>query len=339
MAKKRKKIAKKKQAPMTFEELKDFIAKTMRLSHIYQPLMIRALIDAGGSATLRQLAQSFVLQDESQLLFYQDRIRQMPLKVLEKRGVIKYSDGLVSLATQKLTLEQKATLRMICEQRLQEYVSKRGLSIWDYRLLDTEPVSDDLRYQVLRDSGRRCELCGATKKDRPLHIDHIIPRSRGGKTERANLQVLCSKCNCTKGNKDTTDYSEDAFPQSDPDCQFCPPHVESKITERNKTAVAIRDEYPVTTGHMLVVPTRHSKDFFSMTSQEREDALNLIRYLKSKTIEEDPSVVGFNVGTNCGIAAGQSVMHAHIHLIPRREGDTPRPKGGVRGVIPSKMAY
>ena len=76
-----------------------------------------------------------------------------------------------------------------------------------------------------------------------------------------------------------------------------------------------------------------------MTAQERKDAETLIRYLRNKIKRTDPTVVGFNIGMNCGTAAGQSIMHAHIHFIPRREGDTPNPKGGVRGAIPDKMAY
>ena len=76
-----------------------------------------------------------------------------------------------------------------------------------------------------------------------------------------------------------------------------------------------------------------------MTSRERRDAEALILSLKDEILKNDSSVTGFNVGVNCGESAGQSVMHAHIHLIPRRDGDTPHPKGGVRGVIPRKMGY
>jgi ATP adenylyltransferase len=84
---------------MTFEDLLDFLENRMSMSHIYQPLLIRALVDSGGTATLRQLAQSFLLQDESQLLFYEKRIKQMPLKILRKHGVVDYQGDLVSLST------------------------------------------------------------------------------------------------------------------------------------------------------------------------------------------------------------------------------------------------
>ena len=76
-----------------------------------------------------------------------------------------------------------------------------------------------------------------------------------------------------------------------------------------------------------------------MTEEERREANDLIRVLSAQIREDDPTVEGFNVGANCGAAAGQTVGHAHIHLIPRRKGDTPEPEGGVRGAIPERMAY
>ena len=105
------------------------------------------------------------------------------------------------------------------------------------------------------------------------------------------------------------------------------------------TAIAIKDRYPVTRYHTLVMPRRHTPDFFTMTSQERRDTEALILLTKNKILEKDPSVTGFNLGVNCGESAGQTIMHAHMHLIPRRDGDTPFPRGGVRGVIPEKMPY
>ncbi len=324
---------------MTFKQLKEFIANKMKMSHVYQPLLLRYLIDSGGSATIRQLAQSFVIQDESQLLYYEKRIKQMPVKVLKNHGVIDYERNLVTLNTKKLTLQQQAELRMLCEQKLQEFVTKRGLSIWDYRLFDNEPVTDNLRYEVLKVSGGRCELCGATKNERPLHVDHIIPRNKKGKTEIENLQVLCDKCNCTKRDKDTTDFRGNLTLNSVSNCQFCYEQIKNRIIDENNSVVAIFDKYPVTKNHVLIIPIRHTSDYFSMTSNERDDSEQLLRILQKQIKSEDAAVTGFNVGMNCGTSAGQTINHAHIHLIPRRDGDTEKPRGGVRGVIPSKMTY
>ncbi len=90
---------------------------------------------------------------------------------------------------------------------------------------------------------------------------------------------------------------------------------------------------------MLILPQRHTPDFFSMTAQERTDAEELLGLMRDRICKSDGSVLGFNVGMNCGEVAGQTIFHAHIHLIPRRMGDVRNPKGGVRGVIPGKMHY
>jgi ATP adenylyltransferase len=321
---------------MTFDELLNFLTTKMRMSHIYQPLLIRALVDAGGTATLRQLAHAFLAQDESQLQFYETRIKEMPLRILAKHGVVQHDGQLVSLAVPHLTYVQRAQLKMACEQRMQEYVQKRNLALWDYRLLDTDPVPDDLRFQALKASGGRCALCGTTKDDSPLDVDHILPRSLGGKTERANLQALCAKCNRTKGNKDTTDFRPGPTPEVVPSCPFCSTDTQDRAVEQHGSALAVLDAYPVTPGHHLVLPRRHATEYFTMTRQDAED---LLRVLRNRLAEADSSIQGFNVGINCGEVAGQTVMHAHIHLIPRRKGDMVNPRGGVRGVIPERMGY
>ena len=323
---------------MTFDQLIEFIENRMSMSHIYQPLLIKSLIESGGSATIRQLANSFLLQDESQILYYKKRIKEMPVKVLKKHGIVDHSGDLVTLNTKRLNFEQKAHVKMLCEQKLQEYIVKRGLSIWDYRLLDSSPVPDNLYYKVLKDSYGRCALCGATKKERPLHVDHIKPRSKGGQTVYENLQVLCSKCNQAKSNKDDTDFRNELF-DSDPECPFCYENLKPRILEENDAALAIIDGFQVSDWHCLIIPKRHTPDYFSLTRKEKQDADAIIRILKTRISESDQSVSGFNIGINCGESAGQTIFHAHIHLIPRRDGDTPNPRGGVRGVIPDKMNY
>ena len=324
---------------MRFDDLLAFVTERMRMSHIYQPLLIRALADAGGAATLRQLAHAFLVQDESQLRFYEKRIKEMPLRVLAKHGVIRHDGPLVALAVADLSYVQRAQLKRACEQRLQEFIEKRNRALWDYCLLEFDPLPDDLRYQALKASGGRCALCGIAKDERPLDVDHIVPRSRGGKHELANLQVLCAKCHRTKGNKDTTDFRSGPPPDRDPACVFCTDKVITQAVETHGTVFALQDGQPVTPGHHLILPRRHAVDYFAMTEQERQDAQALLRVLRNRLTEWDRTIRGFNVGMNCGEPAGQTVMHAHIHLIPRRQGDAANPRGGVRGVIPRQMSY
>jgi diadenosine tetraphosphate (Ap4A) HIT family hydrolase len=103
-------------------------------------------------------------------------------------------------------------------------------------------------------------------------------------------------------------------------CMFCSEEVKHRILMTQGTVYVIEDLYPVTHGHLLVIPFRHTLDYFSMTDEERLDAQRVLIALKEQITQYDSTVQGFNIGINCGLAAGQSVMHAHIHLIPRREG-------------------
>jgi ATP adenylyltransferase len=322
---------------MNFEELKNFVNSKMIMSHIYQPLLIRNLVDSGGQATIRQLAINFLSYDESLIIQYEAILKAMPVKILMKHGVITKDKDIISLNTGKLTLQQKAEIRKICEEKLQDYILKRGLSIWDYRLLD-DPVSDHLRLRVLKDAKGKCSLCGTTKDESPLHIDQIIPRSKHGKTEYANLQVLCSKCNLAKSNKDDTDFRNIIKSTKEESCVFCKIDDREIISE-NEYAYATPDGYAATSGHTLIIPKRHIQDYFDLSEKEREAINNLLRLNRKLLLEKDKSISGFNIGVNCGESAGQSIMHCHIHLIPRRVGDVANPRGGVRGVIPHKMNY
>ena len=122
---------------------------------------------------------------------------------------------------------------------------------------------------------------------------------------------------------------------SNKECVFC--QMKDYILE-NELAYAIYDKYPVGKGHMLFIPKRHVKDFFDITKEEREAIFELIDEGK-KLLDKKYSPDSYNVGINCGEYAGQTVMHVHVHLIPRYIGDMKDPTGGVRGVIPEKMKY
>lgn len=121
-------------------------------------------------------------------------------------------------------------------------------------------------------------------------------------------------------------------------CRFCSVS-EERIVAENDLAFAIRDGFPVTELHSLVIPRRHVSDYFELTEEELLACNELLRIVKEEILARDASVKGFNVGANSGLIAGQSIFHCHIHLIPRREGDVPNPKGGIRHVIPGKGAY
>ena len=120
-------------------------------------------------------------------------------------------------------------------------------------------------------------------------------------------------------------------------CPFCKVNPED-IVIQNEYWYSRLDKYPVTNGHLLIIPHRHIPSYFDTTEEEKQFLLRIIddckQYLDSQFHPD-----GYNIGINIGEAAGQTVMHLHIHVIPRYKGDVENPKGGVRGVIPSKQRY
>jgi diadenosine tetraphosphate (Ap4A) HIT family hydrolase len=121
-------------------------------------------------------------------------------------------------------------------------------------------------------------------------------------------------------------------------CLFCNSKI-SGIARENDLAYASYDTYPVSELHCLIIPKRHVIDYFELTNEEIVACNDLIKIIKEEILIKDKNVKAFNIGTNAGKIAGQSIMHCHIHLIPRREGDVENPQGGVRSVIPQKQHY
>ena len=121
-------------------------------------------------------------------------------------------------------------------------------------------------------------------------------------------------------------------------CLFCNTKESGFIFE-NKLAYASYDTYPVSKLHCLIIPKRHIKDFFELTNEELVACNGLIKIVKDDLVKKDQNIDGFNLGTNIGKVSGQSILHCHFHLIPRRFGDVDNPQGGVRGVIPKNQHY
>ena len=124
----------------------------------------------------------------------------------------------------------------------------------------------------------------------------------------------------------------------DNNCPFCKAESERDIIASSSLSVAFFVGFPVSPGHALIIPKRHVSSFFDLSQEERQDLLNLADSVK-QIVEERYHPDGYNIGVNVGEAAGQSIFHVHMHLIPRYQGDVPNPRGGVRGVIPDKQNY
>ena len=126
---------------------------------------------------------------------------------------------------------------------------------------------------------------------------------------------------------------------SDTECFFCNRAKNESIYSSDFLFVVRDNKFPVTKHHTLIAPHRHVSDFFDLNNNELDDLARILKTQRQLLLSLDKKITGFNVGVNVGVDAGQSIMHCHIHLIPRRKGDMANPKGGVRGVIPSKQKY
>jgi diadenosine tetraphosphate (Ap4A) HIT family hydrolase len=129
-------------------------------------------------------------------------------------------------------------------------------------------------------------------------------------------------------------YERTSIDETQGPCPFCIELDSGRpVVAEYGTVMAIEDLAPVVEGHLLIVTRRHTKDLFTMTAEEHADAMTLAGILRERALAAEPNITGFNVGANCGASAGQKVMHAHIHFIPRRR-ETP-----IKGAIRNKMAY
>ena len=121
-------------------------------------------------------------------------------------------------------------------------------------------------------------------------------------------------------------------------CFFCDCVEQNNFELENDLAIARFDDFPVNKGHLEIITKRHIKDWWETTQEERIAIFELIDKAKN-IIDERFKPDGYNIGINLGEKAGQTIMHLHVHLIPRYDGDVPDPRGGVRGVVPEKKSY
>ena len=329
----------------TFEELKKFIIKDMRTSHIYQPVMLIELLKNNGKRTVTEIAKAFVNRDPTQVEYYSNVVKNMVGKVLTKNRGITYIEGETYHLSgiRALSEFEREELIQLCQQRLDGYEAKRGEAIWEHRRRGHDPISGSIRYEVLKRAEFRCELCGISAEEKSLEVDHIHPKSLGGKDDLSNYQSLCYSCNASKGNRDSTDFRDvnTQYYHRVEGCIFCSAqlHDRERIVDENALAYAIRDGFPVTQYHSLFIPKRHVADYLGLTQAEINAINQLIKTQKKLLDETDRAIDGYNVGMNCGESAGQTVFHCHVHLIPRRKGDVESPRGGVRHIIADKGSY
>jgi ATP adenylyltransferase len=295
----------------------------------------------GGVCRDQDIAKAILEHDESQIEYYTHITNNMVGRVLRRHNlVVKKKNEYSLVGFENLTPSQSQNIIELCKQKLDEYMAKRGGRIWSHRKLSAGYISGTAKYEVLKRAKFHCELCGISADQRALEVDHIIPRNLGGSDDTYNLQSLCYSCNSMKRDRDTEDLrkTRESFKYRENACLFCN-ISEERIIAENDLAYAIRDGYPVTPLHSLIIPKRHAETYFELGQSEINACSELLRKMRNEIETRDREVTGFNIGVNNGESAGQTVAHCHIHLIPRRSGDVEDPRGGVRHMIPDKGYY
>ena len=298
-----------------FEDLSDFIRNQMRMSHIYQPAMLVELLQNGGQASVTEIAKALLSRDISQIEYYEQITKNMVGRVLTKnRGITDKDGNTYSIkGFEELGSEEVEILINLCIGKIDEYVGDRGDRIWSHRKKSSGYISGTLRYEVLKRAKFHCELCGISADEKALEVDHIVPRNSGGTDDLSNLQALCYSCNAMKRDRDDTDFRQvaESYGDREDGCLFCEVSKQRIISE-NELCYVVRDFYPVTKDHSLVIPKRHVSDFFDLYQPERNAVHSLLDQQRILIQETDETVTAFNVGINSGKDAGSPYFTAII---------------------------
>jgi diadenosine tetraphosphate (Ap4A) HIT family hydrolase len=307
--------------------------------------MLMQLLKNNGEATVVQIAQAILDKDPTQIEYFSEIVKNMVGKVLTKnRGITEKEGNTYKLVgCDQLTHEQVQELIELCQTKIDEFEAKRGASVWEHRRRGHRPISGSVRYEVLSRAKFKCELCGISADEKNIEVDHIFPKSLGGKDDLSNYQALCYSCNAAKRNTDDTDFRlfKSLYEHREKKCLFCDIQTNDhkRIIAENNLVYAILDGFAVTEGHTLFIPKRHVLDYFGLVPAE-VNAINTLMAEQKKLLQaQDSTIDGFNIGMNCGETAGQTIFHCHVHLIPRRKGDVENPRGGVRHIIAGKGFY
>lgn len=327
-----------------YERLRDFIENRMQMQHVYQPVMIGKLLRDNGQCGADDMARELLKHDQSQIDYYRAVTNSMVGRVLRNRGIVRVEGRgekrrWILVDAQTLINEQRQSLIDLCRDKLQDYIEERGRRIWAHRGRKSA-IPGTVEFEVMKRARHRCELCGIPADEKALQIDHITPKSWGGSDDISNLQALCYTHNAMKRDRDDTDFRavRASYEERQQGCPFCEGYDDRLIAE-NHLAIAIRDGYPVTEGHTLVIPKRHIGSYWDLSRAEIWACNELAASVRERVMKQDKTVQGFNMGNNDREVAGQTVNHCHIHLIPRRSDDSEDAVGGVRNVIRGKGNY
>ena len=285
--------------------------------------MLTQLLENQGRATVTEIAAAILRHDPSQVEYYENITKRMPGRVLtNNRKITERSNNTYSLrGFDELSESEIHKLVEICSDKLSDYLRSNEEWRWNHRRRSSGYISGSKKYQVLKDAKSKCLLCGKLEGQCFLTVDHIVPKEWGGGDDIDNLQALCDKCNFAKGANDNADFRNvsKSFEIRESGCPFCEIPTSTLLSER-VLCYSIYDSSPVASGHVLIIPKRHISDYFDLYQPELNAIQRLLIHHKALLQNSDESITGFNVGFDSGEAAGQTISHCHLNLIPAPEG-------------------
>ena len=318
-----------------FDQLYDFLNNQMRMSHIYQPAMLIQLLQNGGKASITDIAKAILTRDPTQVEYYEAITKRYPGPVLSRNRRIteKAGDSYYLKDFYELTNEEVVTLIELCQEKLDKFLKKEGAGPFVHRAMSIGYIPGSLKYEVLSRASHRCQLCGISSKLKHLEVDHIVPRKHGGKDDISNLQALCYTCNAMKRDTDDTDFRGviDSYGHRKAGCEFCDPISES-VLSMDELSYSMSAPSPISKGHTLFVPKRHVEDYFNLYQPELNAIQRNLEDGRKRLQESDASIAGFNIGFDSRPDSGESASHFHLHMIPRRSGDSSFLRGSLTGV-------
>ena len=285
----------------------------MSMTHIYQPVMIKKLLESNGRATTETIAKEFIDWDDSLLQYYKGCVMRWPKITLEKHNIVEYNKGTFMLLLDGITPKQRERLIELCDNKTNEYVDK-----YENRLgvkSNRNSISGTVKYDIFAKFKGVCVACGINSQRRLMDIDHIIPVNMGGNNDISNLQLLCYKCNREKRDRDKTNFVQwhKRLKYRDSKCSLC----KMNPVKTNAMTSAVRMKSSESKLDSVIFPRRHVGTFFDLIPAEKNHCMSLVEKVKMDIMERDRDIGSFSVNFD-SIMSPKKHMHYHINVIPHK---------------------
>ena len=303
----------------TYNNLKEFLDGRMRMTHIYQPVMLSHLLANGGQSNVSNIARAFLVHDPTQVEYYELITKRYPGQVLQRRGITERTKNNYSIpGFDELSEEEIKDLISICSNKLDEFLARKVSNPWEHRRKSSGYIPGSKKYEVLKNAKFRCLLCGISAGERALEVDHITPRSQGGTDDISNLQALCFSCNAMKKDTDDTDFRnvEEEYETRKAGCPQCFPHSglvrkEEELAYSTHVAVAGQE-------NVLIVPKRHIGNYFGLYQPELNTIQRILYATQAESQQSDESIIGFEVSFEAGVSSAKPAEHAYLKVRIKR---------------------